>query len=109
MNYSWILDNQINLKQPSHSIEDQNVARFEEFKTLANFEFFSLHSPSPTNYETRFGKIKLCKNGESTTTSNSNWLTQSPEDSAHLTMILHCIYIRTYMLWHGSSARLGLL
>lgn len=37
MNYSWILDNQINLKQPSHSIEDQNVARFEEFKTLANF------------------------------------------------------------------------
>lgn len=40
MNYSWILDNQINLKQPSHSIEDQNVARFEEFKTLANFEFF---------------------------------------------------------------------
>lgn len=41
MNYSWILDNQINLKQPSHSIEDQNVARFEEFKTLANFEFFS--------------------------------------------------------------------
>lgn len=73
MNYSWILDNQINLKQPSHSIEDQNVARFEEFKTLANFEFFSLHSPSPTNYETRSGKIKLCKNdyrgneGESTT------------------------------------------
>lgn len=41
MNYSWILDNQINLKQPSHSTEDQNVARFEEFKTLANFEFFS--------------------------------------------------------------------
>lgn len=40
MNYSWILDNQINLKQPSHSIEDQNVARFEEFKTLANFKFF---------------------------------------------------------------------
>lgn len=73
MNYSWILDNQINLKQPSHSIEDQNVARFEEFKTLANFEFFSLHSPSPTNYETRSGRIKLCKNdyrgneGESTT------------------------------------------
>lgn len=73
MNYSWILDNQINLKQPSHSIEDQNVARFEEFKTLANLEFFSLHSPSPTNYETRSGRIKLCKNdyrgneGESTT------------------------------------------
>lgn len=73
MNYSWILDNQINLKQPSHSIEDQKVARFEEFKTLANFEFFSLHSPSPTNYETRSGRIKLCKNdyrgneGESTT------------------------------------------
>lgn len=43
MNYSWILDNQINLKQPSHSIEDQNVARFEEFKTLTNFEFFFLH------------------------------------------------------------------
>lgn len=40
MNYSWILDNQINLKQPSHSIEDQNVARFEKFKTLANFKFF---------------------------------------------------------------------
>lgn len=40
MNYSWILDNQINLKQPSHSIEDQNVARFEEFKTLTNFDFF---------------------------------------------------------------------
>lgn len=40
MNYSWILDNQINLKQPSHSIEDQNVVRFEEFKTLTNFEFF---------------------------------------------------------------------
>lgn len=68
MNYSWILDNQINLKQPSHSIEDQNVARFEEFKTLANFKFFfsiPLHQ--------RIMKHVMCKRdyrgneGESTT------------------------------------------
>lgn len=38
MNYSWFFDNQINPKQSSHSIEDQNEARFEEFKTLANLE-----------------------------------------------------------------------